>query len=377
VALCRWLGTRPLFNSSNENNSCIARPIRTNPSLGLRFWWLRSGNIGKCATVTWDLIADVGGTNMRLVAAAPSGSFGDRHVSLTARDTSLAGTVAQFVRAQSGPPERICVAAAGVVRRGAVVLTNSGMKFSESDLAGLCRSGEAKILNDFEAAAWSLASVEASDVQVLQGPQDLQSGARLILGTGTGLGVGGMIWSKGNAAVVSGEGGHVRISPGSNFERDVFGKVIELWPEVRMGQGCALEAEALLSGTGLPYFYRAILDVKGGARAPDIVPKNAGDIFAAAKAGSDRAAVAAVDLFRKYLGEVAGDLSMVLAAEGGVFIAGGVASANDWVFRDPRFLQAFCSGGRHTGLRARLPVYLYDNPNFGLIGGLNYLRNGG
>ena len=321
--------------------------------------------------MSWDLIADVGGTNVRLAAVNAAGSIVASEKSLTADPELFTRRVAQFASSQREMPDRICVAAAGVVRSGAVVLTNSGLKLSEQELSAFCQTGQALVLNDFEAAAWSLETVQQKDVSVLQTGHGWQSGARLIVGIGTGLGVGGMVWTNGHPGIVSGEGGHVRISPGTQREQDIFENVLGSWPDVRIGSRLAMEAEALLSGTGLPVFYKAICDLDGKHCAR----LDAKGVLARAQAGSDDVAVQTVDLFRKHLGELIGDHALTLSAHGGVFLAGGVAIASPWVFQDQRFLDSFNAGGRHSGLRQSTPVYLFENPNFGLIGALNCLRS--
>ncbi len=316
-----------------------------------------------------DLIADVGGTNMRLAQVLPSGEMANQKVFPSKGSLTLEEAFTQFANDLSLHPERVIVAAAGVVQNGAVRLTNADQAFSETSLQHALGLKSAKVLNDFEAAAWSLANLRPEDVTVLQGKGTFTQEASLILGPGTGLGVGGLIWSESVPCAVSGEGGHVTVSPRDREDVDVFEALRDEWPEIAVGTGLGVEAEAILSGTGLPYFYRAI------ARTMQVQASftTAAEIFAAAKAQTDKAAVRSVTLFAKYLGGVAGDLGLVFAAKGGVFISGGVANANAWMF-DQTFMDAFNGGGRHTQWRKSLPVYLYHQPDFGLFGARNYLK---
>lgn len=316
-----------------------------------------------------DLIADVGGTNMRLARILASGQMADQRVFPSKGTLTLEQAFMQFSNDLDLTPERAVVAAAGVVRNGAVRLTNADQSFSEQSLQQALGLRSAKVLNDFEAAAWSLANVSPNDVTMLQGTGDFTQESCLILGPGTGLGVGGLVWSDGVPCAVPGEGGHVTVSPRDREDVDVFEALRDEWPEVSVGSGLGVEAEAILSGTGLPYFYRSI------AKTMDMpsVCKTAADIFAAAKSKTDMAAMRSITLFAKYLGGVAGDLGLVFAAKGGVFISGGVANANAWMF-DETFMDAFNAGGRHTQWRESLPVYLYHQPDFGLFGARNFLK---
>lgn len=318
----------------------------------------------------WNLVADVGGTNMRIAAISSAGTIVEQKSFLSKGDHSFLQACAMFVAEHDRPPEGVVVAAAGVVANGAVELTNSNQKFSEVELAKVCNTSTVKILNDFEAAAWSLATISKTDVQVLQGGKETQQGSRLIVGPGTGLGVGALVWAHGQPHVLPGEGGHISLSPQSVEELGYFEELVALWPEVWIGRDMAVEAEAIVSGTGIPLFYSAIAK----SRNLNVDRKTSQQVCALAKAGEDESAVIAINLFRRFLGQIAGDLGLVFDATGGVFICGGVALSNPWIF-DHSFLAAFNAGGRHSNWRASLPVYLYQNPDFGLQGARNYISS--
>lgn len=322
--------------------------------------------------MTWDLVADVGGTNMRLAAfetyGSPDNALSNHRNFTTKGGVSFPQACMDLIAAIGSPPQRVVIAAAGVVRDGAVLLTNAETELSEAHIAQTTGARQVKILNDFEAAAWSLAAVAEADITPLQGRCAATFDPRLIIGPGTGLGVGAMVWHQGKPLVISGEGGHVTLAPHSEEELLYFKALIEIWPEVQVGRSIAVEAEAILSGTGLPKFYTAIAQATD-EQAP---LSKSRDIFSAALAKSDPSAVTAVTLFERYLGTVAGDLGLVFNAKGGVFITGGVVQSNPWVL-GTQFLQAFNAGGRHSQWREDLPVSLYHHIEFGLLGARNYL----
>ena len=318
--------------------------------------------------MTWDLVADIGGTNMRL-ACGRDGMIDHQHKFPTVGEISLGEAIRQFVSEVGETPERAAFAAAGIVEDGSVKLTNTGTIVSEAIINEAAGLANARVLNDFEAAAWSLADVGSADILTLQGDGGMRQQARVIIGPGTGLGVGALVWSGNQPVVMQSEGGHVRLSPDTMEELEIFKRVGALWPETRMGDGYSVEAEAILSGTGLPVFYRAIGEVEGA----HVSSLTAAEIFANCRSGGDTVAEKTVHLFVKYLGEFTGDMAVTFAAKGGVFLAGGVIAANPWMFDDDVFLQAFNSGGRHSGFRKELPIYLHKSGDFGLQGALNYL----
>lgn len=324
----------------------------------------------------WDLVADVGGTNMRLAVAA-NGVIGEQKTYETTGNLHLTEAMRDFIAAQGSGPRYVEVAAAGVIQDGQVTLTNADQQgFSEGDLVEATRAKSARILNDFEAAAWSLVTADPADLTPVQGalPDPLRTPPlptrpRIIVGPGTGLGVGTQVWAGNQPEVLQGEGGHVRIAPRKASDVLIFQTLKTLWPETRMGDkdSLALEAEAIVSGTGMPYLMAALEQVKGRKASG----MSARDIFEAAKDERDPLALEAVDLFSHYLGAVAGDLALSLSAYGGVFLSGGVVLKNDWIFERPAFLAGFNEGGRHTRFRVKIPVYLYQNSNFGLQGAIN------
>ena len=320
----------------------------------------------------WNLVADVGGTNMRLAAVSDAGEIYAQHRFSSAGGLHFPEACRAFIAGQGTSPLSVAVAAAGVVQDRSVRLTNAGQGFSCDDLAQACGTDDVHILNDFEGAAWSLATVTADDVQTLQGGFAPSDEGRLIIGPGTGLGVGAMMYADGRPHVIAGEGGHVRLAPESREEVDYFEQMIAIWPEIQIGRGLAIEAEAILSGTGLPVLYQAIAQ----ARSEPVLCETAEDVLAQGRDGSDPVARIATEMFRRFLGSLAGDFALTLNARGGVFLTGGVALRNPWLF-DDAFIGAFNAGGRHTGWRGKMPVHLYQNDDFGLLGARNFLASRG
>ena len=79
-------------------------------------------------------------------------------------------------------------------------------------------------------------------------------------------------------------------------------------------------------------------------------------------------------MFTEHLGALIGDLSVALIPSGGVFLLGGVAEKNRWLFQDD-FLRAFNGGGRFDDLRRGLNLYLSRHVDFGIVGANNFCKN--
>ena len=315
--------------------------------------------------MTWDLVADIGGTNMR-VAQVVAGRMETRRDFPMKSVTSVAETLASVAADLGSTPSRVVAAGAGPVIGGDITLTNGGWLVSEREIQTATGCDAARVINDFEAAAWSLASLNQADVEPIGGSGPLTSGHRVAVGPGTGLGVGCLIWDGAQYSVIPGEGGHVAVGPLTHADVPVFERLRKIWPEANIAGTWSFEAEALLSGTGLPSLYQAC----GGAAG---TPGK--EIFERATAGQGEA-VQCIDVFRRQLASVAGNLAVTINARGGVFMLGGVAQANPSLFADG-FWDAFHQGGRtpFTDLRMECGVYLVTIEDFGLRGCVNALQS--
>ena len=317
-------------------------------------------------TTPWLLCADIGGTNLRLRAFQ-----GDDVRASEQHETGGPGELAEifgaFARAQGTAPELVVAAVAGPVSDNRVQLTNAAKSLCGEDLRQVTGAAEARLINDFAAAAWATARVSPDDLMCLQGaPAPAGEGIHVVIGPGTGLGVGTLVFREGAHAALPGEGGHVALAPNSREEVEIFEAFRTLWPETFFAGGLTCESEAMLSGTGLPILYRAVQAVMGDT-GPAL---DARGVLTAAQAGGAPVAERAAGVFRSHLARLAGDLGLAAGADS-VFLVGGVATKNPWLF-DADFVEAFAQGGRFTGLRRGMNLYLLRDPDFGLKGAHNY-----
>jgi glucokinase len=153
-----------------------------------------------------------------------------------------------------------------------------------------------------------------------------------------------------------GEGGHIGFAPKSKVQIDVLDVLREKFDRVCI--------ERLVSGSGIENIYWALHALRGEKR----LELSAAEIFEAAEAGSDPVAADATQLFFEILGQVAGDIALVLGAQDGVYLAGGIVKRYPEMLHISGFRNAFESKGRHRSMMERIPTKLitYDEP--GLLG---------
>jgi glucokinase len=318
----------------------------------------------------WNLVADIGGTNTRL-GVISNGKLTDLRKYPTGTLPELLDAFHSLRDEIGTDPRAVVAAGAGPVKDGTIRLTNANLDLSEGDIGKATGAQHTFVINDFTAAAWSVAEITGDDVEVLQGAATPPPGTRLVVGPGTGLGVGALLYSNGRYHTASGEGGHIGLSPRHVDEVEIFRAARYIAPDCFFDDTMVLEAEMFLSGTGLPILYQAAGMAAGQT---DIPVRSARDILEDAQAQTDPTAVKTADMFTAHLGAVMGDLAVVLIPTGGIFLVGGVAEKNRWLFKDA-FRDAFNAGGRFSELRQSFNLYVSEQDEFGIVGANNFCKS--
>ena len=312
------------------------------------------------------LVADIGGTNARF-GLVHDATLQVRQVQqLRGADHSGPAAAARAYLAQQAlemaqrgevlrAPRLAAFAVATAISGDRVELTNSPWSFSRQAVAADLALDALLVLNDFEALALSLPTLKAAQVRAHRAAPTPQ-GALAVVGPGTGLGVAGMIQTAGGWQPVPGEGGHVTLAPGDDFESELLAVVRRQFEHV--------SAERLLSGIGLPTLHQAVAQVTG-ASAP---PLNAAQISDQAVAGSDPVCVRTVDTFCALLGSVAGNLALTLGSRGGVYIGGGIVPRWGELFFRSRFRERFEAKGRFRAYLEAIPTALITDTQVALSG---------
>lgn len=291
------------------------------------------------------LVADIGGTNARFAVSDPAGGLNELRILSAASFPNLDDAITEYLAGLSGPrPMRACFAVACPVHGPEIKLTNSPWRFTKSDIAQHFRFVPFSVINDFEALAASVPSLVGDKVHVLRPGEADPEAISLVIGPGTGLGVGGYVPAgKGAWALISGEGGHIAFAPTTDRE-------VRLWQQLRAKYG-RVSAERVLNGAGLVNVHQ-FLAGEGGQASEAI---DAPEISRRAKAG-DALATEAVLMFFEILGSVAGDLALAYGARGGVYIGGGITpKLLDFAARS-NLIQRFLDKGRIANLLAPVPI---------------------
>lgn len=309
------------------------------------------------------LCGDIGGTHSRLALARVDGGRVElervaryRNVEFPDLDTILT----EFL---DGAPSGLacCLAVAGPTDGQRVGFTNLDWAVDASALAHRFGFSRARLVNDFAAVGWGLDCLDSAALAPLQTSRPVAGAPRVALGAGTGLGVSLCAWQGDHYRPLPSEGGHIGFAP-SSPEQD------RLLAFLRARHGRA-SVERILSGPGLVDLYRFCVTDAGHAETPLLNAEHPAEaISQAGLAGRDEAATRGLALFSTIYGQTAGDLALAARAEGGVFLAGGIAPKLMAVLRDGSFLAGFRAKGRFSDWMHTVPVHVILDPDVGLKG---------
>jgi glucokinase len=315
---------------------------------------MSNGHISKSDCV---LLADIGGTNARfsLMNGREIGVIDHLKV---ADFPSATEAISTFLA--SRVPDRNLDAAvlgvAGAVENNRCTITNSGWLIDGANLQRAFGFEDVWLLNDFEAVAWSLPELRPQDVFALGEQRGTAGAPMLALGPGTGFGTACLYFPDGKPFAATTEAGHTTLAATSDREEQVVACLRH-----RLGH---VSIERVLSGNGLKNLYQALASLDGIS----VPERDAAAITQAALNGSCGVSRTALDMFCAWLGAVAGDLALIFAARGGVYIAGGIVPRFADHLSRSGFRKKFESKGRFESFLRKIPAGVIVRPDESFIG---------
>jgi glucokinase len=309
------------------------------------------------------LVGDIGGTNARFaLIEGPASDLKIFPTAATADYDSPDAAIEAVVLKDGVRPKTLIFALAGPVTGERIKLTNCPWIFEPREMIRRLGVENVILLNDFEAQALALPSLKPEDLHQIGGGTALNEATKVVIGPGTGLGVGILARAADKWIPIPGEGGHVTLAAES--DRD-----IEIWRHLSRIEG-RVTAESVISGPGLLNLYSAIARANG--HEPHL--RTPAEVTGAARSG-DPEVKETLDLFGQHLGCVSGDFALTALARGGVYIGGGVSlHLKDELEHGP-FRAAFEAKPPHRVLATSIPTFLITHPMPALIGLSAYAKH--
>jgi glucokinase len=302
------------------------------------------------------LLGDIGATNARF-ALLVDGALGPVKSFDVASFARFADAAAIFLKDHCRQLEisNAVLAVAGPIEGQRCVLTNCSWVIDARELYeafGL----QSRIVNDFEAVAYSLPSLTSADLVGMGGTKAELGAPMAVLGPGSGLGVACLVPGLGKPVVIPSEGGHATLAGICDREDQIIKQL-----RTRFGH---VSAERLVSGDGLGNIYQAIVAVDGLTLAP----RSAADITKCALSGDCHVAHEALAKFCAFLGSFAGNVALMFGARGGVFIAGGISPRIAEFLARSEFRNRFEAKGRLRPYLEAIPLYVIVHPAAAFLG---------
>ena len=310
------------------------------------------------------LVGDVGGTNARLsLVNLADGSLSNTKIYSSVDNESLEKVVVKYREETGAKFDSACIAIACPLNGDYIKMTNNPWEFSISQMKSNLGLKDLVFINDFTAMSMATIAIDKKDMDKIGGGDADPNAAKAIYGAGTGLGVGYLIKVGSKWVPISSEGGHVDIAP-TNDRQDAIVKNLRTKFDHVSG-------ERLLSGQGLVNVYKAVAEINGH-EVKDVEPKDVtGGSF---KENPCPDCVETMEVFCELMGSFGGNLAVNVLAKGGVYIAGGIVPRFADYFKKSAFRANFDAKGRYKEIVEKIPVYLIECSDAGLLGAGAYIR---
>jgi glucokinase len=314
------------------------------------------------------LAGDIGGTTTRLgvfeVTDVGLEAIEERHYSSRGYE-SLESIVTGFLDGGDRDCEAACFGVAGPVIGRRVSITNLPWVIDADGLEHRLGIGRVSLVNDLEATAWAVTSLEEAQVLVLNRGRSDARGNGAVIAAGTGLGEAGIYGDGAAMTPFACEGGHASFSP-----TDEVGDRLLRFLRRRHSH---VSWERVLSGPGLADLFRFTLEDAGQPEPEWFVEADlSGDpvpaISAAGLDGRCELSARTLEHFARLYGEEAGNLALKIMATGGVWVGGGIAPKIARVLESGGFVDGFLAKGRMRGLLESMPVRVVLDDRAALVG---------
>ncbi|MDH3709784.1 MAG: glucokinase [Cyclobacteriaceae bacterium] len=312
------------------------------------------------------IAADIGGSRARL------GLFQGQHGQLqllnmksynTHEFDSFIQLFQSFYQPDTSDVRALCLGVAGPVIEGAVRGTNFPWVIKKKELVTQLPDIPVSILNDMEASAYGLGTLNESQLHTVVAG-DPRPGNAALIAPGTGLGEVGIYFNGRGFRPFSSEGGHCDFAPRTSLE-------IDLWHYLKP-QFHHISWERLISGPGILRIYQFLRQQDHTAAGKEQPFDNPESITKAALSGTSDLCDQTVGLFFKFLAVECAQLALKFNAAAGVFIGGSIVPQLITLLDTKRFAEHFQQAGRLQHYLQGIPVRVVNQENTPIWGAAAY-----
>lgn len=281
-----------------------------------------------------------------------------------------------YARDQHGiEADLACLGAAGLISPGRDFCqpTNVRWTISAAELLENTTLNSVFLINDFEAIGYGINLLDPDDPQDMsiakrKGDHDFLKANRAVIGAGTGLGKSILVYSDAHHIHIPlhSEGGHADFPVQSEFE-------LALCDFVKQHRDieAAVDYEELLSGRGIEstyLFLRSLNKYEPTKYTKEIDDSSDRTPLVAAYREKDETCRETIRLFTLFYARCAKNFVLDALAQGGLYIAGGIAAKNPDIFQTGDFLDEFIRVEKLSKVLQDTAVYVIVNENVGMLG---------
>ena len=321
------------------------------------------------------LICDIGGTNIRMAWFTNDPRQRQDVITFkvdpkTGKPYEILTAIGEYLAKVNMPFSAACLGIAGEVEGDHVRMTNRPDDIQRKDVAAALNVEPSRVMliNDMPPHLACVDLLAPNELIDIRPGKANPSGSRAILMPGTGVGVGGAVSVAGAAHLpFPSEGGHIDFAP-RDAEQDQLLQFLR--PIAIEHHSNHVSNEIVFAGEGLRRIYAFLQNPN--AKNLDGVPKSE-EITTAAAAGdlpADDLRRRTVELYLRVLGAAAGNLVLMFAATGGIYLGGSICLSLRKFLSEPNFVDAFLNSGpaTHRRLMESVPLRLIDYKDSGLLG---------
>jgi glucokinase len=319
------------------------------------------------------LAGDIGGTKTNLALYSVRGEKllpESLKTYQSQRYSGLTPVLQEFLAGAKHAIDAASFGIAGPVVDGKVKTPNLPWLIDTAELRRALKIEAVTLLNDLEAGAYGILTLENDEFFTLNEGTVRQSGNKALIAAGTGLGQAILYDDGHHFHPLASEGGHADFAPRNDLEIDLLRHLIG-----RLGH---VSYERVVSGPGLINIYRFLKEVRKWEEPPALTERllatdDPGVVISkAALAHEAPICVEALNVFVSVYGAEAGNLALRAKAVRGLYIGGGIAPKILEKLKDGTFMRAFIDKGRYTDFMAMIPVRVVLNEQAALRGAAYY-----
>ncbi len=316
------------------------------------------------------LVADIGGTHSRLMVADATGHLSQGMDLLSRSFASFDEVLTAFFSANrlAEHIEGVCLALAGpIVAESCQLTALEWPPITAEHLRTRWGWSQVLLLNDMVAHAWNLTRPAGSHIQLLHG-ENIQSGHRVLLIPGTGLGEAFLYWDGKAYHPIASEGGHCSLAP--KTEQEVL-----LWTFMYQRYG-EMSYNTLLGGQGMCLLYDffveqgqtkdALVEAKPQAQKAEEITER----------GLCLEKGICAEVLQGYLSLLVQEMvhcAFKHSPQGGILLSGNVLKKILSLLKTTSFRREFVHHRTHAAWLENIPIYWMDYRDSGIRGAASYL----